>query len=363
MKTRAAVAFAPKKPLEIVELDLEGPRAGEVLVEIKATGICHTDAYTLDGFDSEGIFPSVLGHEGAGIVREVGAGVTSVKPGDHVALIFLTQCGECEHCIEGKPSLCTRGTQANREGRLLTGGPRLHLDGQTVHHHMGLSAFAEYALVSEKSLVKIPADLPFVEASLFGCAVMCGAGTALYSAGIRPGQTVLTQGTGGVSIFALQFAKMSGARVIATSSSEAKIEKLKALRADVTINYRTTPEWGKQVRQITGHGVDLVVEVGGVGTLNESIRATRIGGTIAFIGVLAGRPEQESRLPLMVMQQQRLQGVTVGSVEDLQAMADAIVANRMKPVVDKVFPFADAKAAFAHMASGAHFGKVAIAIS
>ena len=179
---------------------------------------------------------------------------------------------------------------------------------------------------------------------------------------IRPGQTVLTQGTGGVSIFALQFAKMNGARVIATSSSEAKIEKLKALGADVTINYKTTPEWGKLARQTTGHGVDLVVEVGGAGTLNELIRATRIGGSIAFIGVLAGRAQDESRISLMVMQQQRLQGVTVGSVEDLQAMADAIAANRMKPVMDKIFAFADAKPAFAYMASGAHFGKVAIAI-
>jgi NADPH:quinone reductase-like Zn-dependent oxidoreductase len=155
---------------------------------------------------------------------------------------------------------------------------------------------------------------------------------------------------------------MNGARAIATSSSDAKIEKLKQLGADVTINYKTTPEWGKLVRQQTGDGVDLVVEVGGVGTLNESIRATKIGGTIAFIGVLAGRPDSESRLPLMVMQQQRLQGVTVGSVEDLQAMANAIAANRMKPVVDRTFAFADAKAAFAHMASGAHFGKVAIEI-
>jgi len=151
--------------------------------------------------------------------------------------------------------------------------------------------------------------------------------------------------------------------VIATSSSDAKIERLKALGADVTLNYKTTPDWGKKAREITGRGVDLVVEVGGVGTLNESIRATKIGGTIAFIGVLAGPPPANSRLPLMVMQQQRLQGVTVGSVEDLQAMCDAIAANGMKPVIDRTFPFDQVKAAFAHMASGAQFGKVAIQIA
>jgi NADPH:quinone reductase-like Zn-dependent oxidoreductase len=150
--------------------------------------------------------------------------------------------------------------------------------------------------------------------------------------------------------------------VIATSSSDAKIERLKSLGADITLNYKTTPDWGKKAREITGHGVDLVVEVGGVGTLNESIRATKIGGTIAFIGVLAGPPQAELRIPLMVMQQQRLQGTTVGSVEDLQALADAMAASRMKPVIDKTFGFDQVKQAFAHMESGAHFGKIAIAV-
>ena len=140
------------------------------------------------------------------------------------------------------------------------------------------------------------------------------------------------------------------------------IARLKQLGADVTLNYRTTPDWGKKARELTGRGVDLVVEVGGVGTLNESIRATRIGGTIAFIGVLAGAPQGETRLPLMVMQQQRLQGVTVGSVEDLQALCDGLSLHRVKPVIDKVFAFDQVKEAFAHMASGAHFGKIAIAV-
>ena len=155
---------------------------------------------------------------------------------------------------------------------------------------------------------------------------------------------------------------MAGARVIATSSNEAKIARLQALGADVTLNYKASPDWGKKAREITGQGVDLVVEVGGVGTLNESIRATRIGGTIAFIGVLAGAPAAELRLPLMVMQQQRLQGVTVGSVEDLQALANALALHQVKPVVDRVFPFSEARAAFHYMSSGAHLGKVAIAI-
>jgi NADPH:quinone reductase-like Zn-dependent oxidoreductase len=211
-------------------------------------------------------------------------------------------------------------------------------------------------------LVKTPQHLTDAEAAALPCAGLTAWSAVVKLGGVKPGQTILTQGTGGVSLFALQFAKMSGARVIATSSGDAKIARLKSLGADTTINYKSTPDWGKRARELTGQGVDLVVEVGGVGTLNESIRATRIGGTIAFIGVLAESPTANSRLPLIVMQQQRLQGVTVGSVEDLQAMADAISVNGMKPVIDRTFPFDQAKAAFSHMASGAHFGKVAIAV-
>ena len=201
------------------------------------------------------------------------------------------------------------------------------------------------------------------EAASLSCAALTAWSAVIKLGSTKPGRTVLTQGTGGVSIFALQFAKMSGARVIATSSNDAKMKRLIQLGADLTVNYKTTPEWGKAVRQLTGQGVDLVVEVGGIGTLNESIRATRIGGTIAFIGVLAGKPDAELRIPLVVMQQQRLQGTTVGSAEDLRAMVNAIALNRLKPVMDKTFPFSEAQEAFRYLASGAHVGKVAIEIA
>jgi NADPH:quinone reductase-like Zn-dependent oxidoreductase len=221
---------------------------------------------------------------------------------------------------------------------------------------------SEYRVFPAHALVKTPEHLSDVEAAALPCAGLTAWSAVVKLGGVKPGQTVLTQGTGGVALFALQFAKMCGARVIATSSSDAKIERLKSLGADVTFNYKNTPDWGSKARELTGQGVDLVVEVGGVGTLNESIRTTRIGGTIAFIGVLAGPPPSELRLPMMVLQQQRLQGVTVGSIEDLQAMANAISINGMRPVIDRTFPFDQAKEAFSHMASRAHFGKVAIAI-
>ena len=319
-----------------VDKPMPSPGPGEVLVKLKAATINYRDLLTVKGgYGSRQKFPLVPLSDGAGVVASVGAGVAGFKTGDRVTGSFF------EGWLGGEPS--------EEKMRSNLGGA---LDG----------VLCEYRTWPQAALVRSPDHLSDVEAASLPCAGLTAWSAVVKLGRIRPGQTVLTQGTGGVSIFALQFTKMSGARVIATSSSEAKIEKLKALGADATINYRSTPEWGKVARQLTGSGVDLVVEVGGVGTLNESIRATRIGGSIAFIGVLAGRPEQESRLSLMVMQQQRLQGVTVGSVEGLQAMADAIAVNRMTPIIDKVFPFTDAKAAFAHMASGAHFGKVAIAI-
>lgn len=322
--------------LALVERPTPQPRAGEVLVRLKAATLNYRDLLTVKGgYGSRQKFPLIPVSDGAGVVEAVGPGVQAFSPGDRVIGSFF------ESWISGEPS--------EAKMRAALGGA---VDG----------VLAEYRIFAAQALVKTPERLSDVEAAALPCAGLTAWSAVVKLGDVKPGQTVLTQGTGGVSLFALQFSKMCGARVIATSSSNAKIGRLKELGADLTLNYKQTPDWGKKVRELTGHGVDLVVEVGGVGTLNESIRATRIGGTIAFIGVLAGPPPFELRLPLMVMQQQRLQGVTVGSVEDLKAMADTIAINRMKPVIDRTFPFDQVKQAFAHMASGAHFGKVAIAI-
>ncbi|MBR0752427.1 NAD(P)-dependent alcohol dehydrogenase [Bradyrhizobium jicamae] len=322
--------------LALVDKPVPQPGAGEVLVRLKAATLNYRDLLTVKGgYGSRQKFPLVPVSDGAGVVEAVGTGVRSFAVGDRVVGSFF------ENWLSGEPSeIKMRGALGGSADGVLT----------------------EYRVFPAHGLVKTPEHLSDVEAAALPCAGVTAWSAVVKLGQIKPGQTVLTQGTGGVSLFALQFAKMCGARVIATSSSDAKIERLKALGADVTLNYRTTPDWGKKARDLTGHGVDLVVEVGGVGTLNESIRAVRIGGTIAFIGVLAGPPPADLRLPLMVMQQQRLQGVTVGSVEDLQALADATAQSRMKPVIDRTFPFGQVKEAFAHMASGAHFGKVAIAI-
>ncbi|XIA67102.1 NAD(P)-dependent alcohol dehydrogenase [Bradyrhizobium sp. TZ2] len=322
--------------LALVDKPVPQPSAGEVLVRLRAATLNYRDLLTIKGgYGSRQKFPLVPVSDGAGVIEAVGSGVREFAQGDRVIGSFF------ESWISGEPN--------ETKMRAALGGA---VDG----------VLAEYRIFPAQAVVRTPEHLSDVEAAALPCAGLTAWSAVVKLGGVRPGQTVLTQGTGGVSLFALQFAKMCGARVIATSSSDAKIERLRKLGADFTLNYKETPDWGKKAREWSHSGVDLVVEVGGVGTLNESIRATKIGGTIAFIGVLAGPPASDLRLPLMVMQQQRLQGVTVGSVEDLQQMADAIAINRMKPVIDTTFSFDQAKDAFVRMTSGAHFGKVAIAI-
>jgi NADPH:quinone reductase-like Zn-dependent oxidoreductase len=323
--------------LALVEKPMPQPGRAEVLVRLTAASLNYRDLLTVKGgYGSRQKFPLVPCSDGAGTVEAVGEGVRAFAAGDRVVGSFF------EGWLGGEPS--------ETKMRSALGGA---VDG----------TLSEYRVFPAAALVKTPGHLSDIEAAALPCAGVTAWSAVVKLGGIGPGQTVLTQGTGGVSIFALQIAKLCGARVISTSSSDAKIERLMALGADITLNYKTTPDWGKRARELTSHGVDLVVEVGGVGTLNESIRAVRIGGTIAFIGVLAGPPTAELRLPLMVMQQQRLQGVTVGSVEDLQGLCDALVQHGTKPVIDRVFAFDQVREAFHHMASGAHFGKVAVAIS
>lgn len=214
MKTRAAVAFEAKKPLEIVELDLEGPKEGEVLVELMATGICHTDAYTLDGFDSEGLFPSVFGHEGAGIVREVGPGVTSVVPDDHVIPAYIPECRQCKSCLSGKTNLCTAIRDTQGQGLMPDGTSRFSYKGQTIHHYMGCSTFSNFTVLPEIATAKIRKDAPFESACYVGCGVTTGVGAVINTADVEAGATVIVFGLGGIGLNVLQGAKMVGASKI-----------------------------------------------------------------------------------------------------------------------------------------------------
>src|SRR5712671_2555401 len=214
MRTRAAVAFEAKKPLEIVELDVDGPKAGEVLVEIKATGICHTDAYTLDGLDSEGIFPSILGHEGAGIVREVGTGVTSVKSGDHVIPLYTPECRQCKSCLSGKTNLCTAIRATQGKGLMPDGTTRFSYKGKPVLHYMGTSTFSNFTVLPEIAVAKIRSDAPFDKVCYIGCGVTTGIGAVINTAKVTPGSTVAVFGLGGIGLNVIQGARLVGANKI-----------------------------------------------------------------------------------------------------------------------------------------------------
>ena len=223
MKTRAAVAFEAKHPLEIVELDLDGPKAGEVLVEIMATGICHTDAYTLDGLDSEGLFPSILGHEGAGVVREVGEGVTSVEVGDHVIPLYTPECGKCKSCLSGKTNLCTAIRATQGKGVMPDGTSRFSYNGQTIYHYMGCSTFSNFTVLPEIAVAKIREDAPFDKACYVGCGVTTGVGAVINTAKVEPGANVVVFGLGGIGLNVIQGAKMVGAaRIVGVDVNPAK---------------------------------------------------------------------------------------------------------------------------------------------
>ena len=214
MKTRAAVAFEAQKPLEIVELDLEGPRAGEVLIEVKATGICHTDAYTLSGQDSEGIFPSVLGHEGAGIVREVGPGVSTLKAGDHVIPLYTPECRECEYCLSRKTNLCVKIRATQGKGLMPDGTGRFSYKGKPVFHYMGTSTFSNFIVVPEIALAKIRTDAPFDKVCYIGCGVTTGIGAVIWTAKAEPNCRAVVFGLGGIGLNVIQGLRLIGAQQI-----------------------------------------------------------------------------------------------------------------------------------------------------
>ncbi len=331
-------AFEIKQPSGIDSLALAErpdpkPSYGQALVKIKAASLNFRDLLVVKGAYSRNLPPGLVPcSDGAGEVVEIGEGVTRVKPGDRVAGIFMQTwiSGELD---EGKAKSALGGA----------------IDG----------VLAEYVLFQEDGLVRVPEHLSYEEAATLPCAAVTAWNGLITSGGLKPGDTVLVLGTGGVSIFALQFAKISGARVIATSSSDEKLKRVKELGASDVINYKSVPDWEKKVLEITGRrGVDHVVEVGGAGTLPKSLRAVRMGGHISLIGVLTGAGEANP-LPA-VMKNIRIQGIYVGSREMFEAMNSAITFNQLHPVIDRVFSFEETKEAFGHMESGAHFGKVVI---
>jgi S-(hydroxymethyl)glutathione dehydrogenase/alcohol dehydrogenase len=300
MKTRAAIAVAPNKPLEIHEVDLDGPKAGEVLVEIMATGICHTDAYTLSGKDSEGLFPSILGHEGAGIVREVGEGVKSVKPGDHVIPLYTPECRECKTCTSHKSNLCTSIRATQGKGVMPDGTSRFSMGGETLYHYMGCSTFSNFTVMPEIAVAKIREDAPFDKVCYIGCGVTTGIGAVIFTAKVEPGANVVVFGLGGIGLNVIQGAKMVGAdKIIGVDTNPAK----RAMAEKFGMTHFVNPnEVGadkvvQAIVDLTDGGADYSFEcIGNVNVMRQALECCHRGwGQSIIIGVAEAGQEISTR--------------------------------------------------------------------
>ena len=317
MKTRAAVAFEAKKPLEIVELDLEGPKAGEVLVEIMATGICHTDAYTLDGLDSEGIFPSVLGHEGAGIVREVGAGVTSVQAGDHVIPLYTPECRQCKSCLSGKTNLCTAIRATQGKGLMPDGTSRFSYKGQTVYHYMGCSTFSNFTVLPEIALAKIRADAPFDKACYIGCGVTTGVGAVVNTAKVQVGENVAVFGLGGIGLNVIQGARMAGAdMIVGVDINPSKEEWGRKFGMTHFVNPNDVKDIVAHIVELTGGGADYSFDcTGNTTVMRQALECCHRGwGTSVIIGVAESGKEIATR-PFQLVTGRNWRGTAFGGAK------------------------------------------------
>jgi alcohol dehydrogenase len=321
MKIRAAVLdrmgaeppYAVSKPLRIETVELDPPGRGELLVKIAAAGLCHSDLSVING-DRPRPMPMALGHEAAGVVEALGEDVNDLAVGDHVVMVFMPSCGHCVPCAEGRPALCEPGAAANGAGTLLSGKRRLHCDGADVNHHLGVSGFADYAVVSRRSVVRVDPDLPLDEAALFGCAVLTGVGAVVNTARLQPGQSAAVIGLGGVGLSSVLGAVASGARqVVAIDLSDDKLGLARQLGASHTVNARDA-DAAEQVRELTGGGVDFAFEMAGaVRAMELAYKITRRGG----VTITAGLPPPNAALavPLvqLVAEERTLKGSYIGT--------------------------------------------------
>ena len=368
MKTRAAVAFEAKKPLEIVEVDLEGPKAGEVLVEIKATGICHTDAYTLDGFDSEGIFPSILGHEGAGIVRDVGPGVMSVKAGDHVIPLYTPECRQCKSCLSGKTNLCTAIRATQGKGLMPDGTSRFSYQGKPIYHYMGCSTFSNFTVLPEIAVAKIREDAPFDKSCYIGCGVTTGVGAVVNTAKVTPGANVVVFGLGGIGLNVIQGARLAGAnRIIGVDLNP----KRKALAEKFGMTDFVNPkEVGGDVVQhlvaLTDGGADYSFEcVGNVDLMRQALECCHRGWGVSVIIGVAGAGQEIKTRPFQLVTGRVWKGTAFGGARgrtDVPKIVDWYMQGKINidDLITHTMPLNDINKAFDLMHSGESIRSVVV---
>ena len=360
MKSRAAVAFAAGQPLQIVEIDVAPPRTGEVLIKITHTGVCHTDAFTLSGDDPEGLFPVVLGHEGAGIVIEVGDGVTSVKPGDHVIPLYTAECGECLFCKSGKTNLCIAVRATQGKGVMPDGTSRLSYNGQPLYHYMGCSTFSEYTVVAEVSLAKIAPEANPEHMCLLGCGVTTGLGAVKNTAKVQPGDSVAVFGLGGIGLAVVQGAALAKAgRIIVIDTNPDKFDLARVFGATDCVNPK---DFDKPIQQVivemTGWGVDHSFEcIGNVNVMRAALECAHRGwGQSVIIGV-AGSGQEISTRPFQLVTGRRWLGTAFGGVKgrsELPGMVEDAMAGRiqLEPFVTHTMPLDEINEAFGLMHQG-----------
>ncbi|MGE0171314.1 MAG: zinc-dependent alcohol dehydrogenase family protein [Oligoflexales bacterium] len=321
MKARSAILhqmgakppYKQSKPLKVEEIELEGPGEGEVLVEVRASGLCHSDLSVING-NRPRPTPMALGHESAGIVREVGVGVRNLSVGDHVVMVFVPSCGECMPCVDARPALCEPGAVANGKGTLLSGNRRIKLNGEYVNHHIGVSAFSDYVVVSSRSLVRIEKDLPFDIAALFGCAVLTGVGAVINTAKATPGSTVGVIGLGGIGLNSILAADAIGAtRIVAIDLLDDKLEFSKSLGATDAYN-AATDRLVERVKDETKGGLDFVMETAGsVKALELAYNITKRGGTTVTAGLAHPSHNLSIQQVSLVAEERTLKGSYIGS--------------------------------------------------
>ena len=359
MKTRAAVAFGAGKPLEICDVDLQGPKAFEVMIEVKATGICHTDAFTLSGDDPEGEFPAILGHEGAGIVVEVGPGVTSVKPGDHVIPLYTPECRQCEYCLNPKTNLCQAIRETQGKGMMPDHTSRFSLDGTPLLHYMGCSTFSNFTVLPEIAVAKVREDAPFDKICYIGCGVTTGIGAVAFTMKVETGATVAVFGLGGIGLNVIQGAKMVGAsRIIGVDMNPSKEALGRQFGMTDFVNPKDHENLVDALVQMTGGGVDYSFEcIGNVNVMRDALECTHKGwGQSCIIGV-AGAGKEIATRPFQLVTGRSWHGTAFGGARgrtDVPKIVDWYMEGRINidDLITHTMPLNDINKAFDLMHSG-----------
>ena len=368
MKTRAAVAFEAGKPLEIAEVDLEGPKAGEVLVEIKATGICHTDEFTLSGADPEGIFPAILGHEGAGVVLETGEGVTSVAKGDHVIPLYTPECRECEYCLHPKTNLCQAIRTTQGQGLMPDGTSRFSLDGKPIHHYMGTSTFANHTVLPEIALAKVNPDAPFDKICYIGCGVTTGIGAVINTAKAEPGCNAVVFGLGGIGLNVIQGLRLIGAKMIVGVD---KNPDKKSWGEKFGMTHFVNPDKVKgdlveHLVELTGGGADYSFEcIGNTEVMRAALECCHKGwGESVIIGV-AGAGQEISTRPFQLVTGRVWRGTAFGGARgrtDVPKIVDWYMDGRIDidPMITHTLKLEDINKGFELMHAGESIRSVVV---